>query len=65
MQTRITITLSASEWQGLQWLSGETMRTPKGQLRWLLRQELLRSGLIEHSSESVAGEAQHAGGDTD
>jgi hypothetical protein len=65
MQTRITITLSAREWQGLQRLSSDAMRTPKGQLRWLLRQELLRRGLSEHLSESLAGEAEEAGRETD
>lgn len=55
METRITLGLSAREWQGLQQLSGETMRTPRGQLRWLLREELARRGLQSATERDFEG----------
>lgn len=62
---RVTLTLSAGEWQGLRRLSTEALRTPKEQLRWLLRQALLSSGQDEQFSTGQADRARFEEMETD
>lgn len=65
MGHRIQITTTSDEYEAFAYLAGLQMRTPADQLRWLLREELLRRGLIEHPSEFLDGETKQAGRDTD
>lgn len=45
MLRRITVTLTVAEREGLDQLMKLDLRAPDDQLRWLLREELLRRGL--------------------
>lgn len=47
---KLTVVLSVRERVALDQLARLSLRAPDDQLRWLLRQELLRRGLIEGSA---------------
>ena len=60
MINRLTISLSPEESEGLQRIAERDVRPPKEQLRWILRQELIKRGLLEPAQDNDE-DAQLAG----
>jgi len=59
MVTRLTVTLEQSEYSALLRVSESELRDPRDQIRFVLRQELERRGLLqaaERCMESQTGE---------
>ncbi len=58
MMQRLTISFSPEERDALQHLSEESCRPPKEQLRWLLRNEARRCGLLRPDEPATECKAQ-------
>lgn len=63
MTNRVTVTLNQPEYSGLLDIAIAELRDPRDQIRFILRQELQRRGVLpkEESHNKPALEAQHAG----
>ena len=57
MRPRLTISFEPEEYEALQRLASADFRSPREQLRWLLRQEAERRGLMttDGSSQGRSG----------
>jgi hypothetical protein len=62
---RIQINLSPNEAVGLNKLAHLHLRTPREQLRFLLREELQRHGLLDSTHETDKEEGEYRDNDTD
>lgn len=58
---RLTVTMNQQERQALEELARQNLRQPREHMRYLLREEALRRGLLpEESREGAAREVCHA-----
>lgn len=55
-ETRITITIAAEERQALQTMARKEIRPLKDQIRYLLRQEAVKRGLLPQEEARYAAE---------
>jgi len=58
MVNRITLTLEQPEYSALLKIAIVELRNPQDQVRFILRQELERRGLLSPSTHQPAGEVQ-------
>lgn len=47
MVNRLTLTLEQPEYSGLLQMAGNELRSPHEQVRWIVRRELERAGLLQ------------------
>lgn len=63
MSHQLKLTLTSEEFNALYRVARMELRVPEDQARFLLRQEMVRRGLLPETRQQIAGQREHANAD--